>query len=387
MIYINIEQLKPYPKNAKKHPKKQIEQVANSIKEFGFNQPIVVDKNNVVIVGHGRLEAAKLLKMKEVPTLQVDLTEEQAKAYRLADNKLNESDWEMDLVIGELKELSDEMFDLTGFDKDLIIEPDDKDDEVPDVPEEPTSKLGDIYQLGEHRLMCGDATKLGDVEKLMDGQKADMVFTDPPYGMFLDTNYKRDITNSSFSRAKGISRGGDIYDNVIGDYGDFSTELIETVFRNFGYVKEVFIWGCDYYAELLEDRNGGSWLVWDKRSNEDGSVLGSTVGSHFELCWSKQKHTREIIRVKWCFIFGVEKEFDRKRHHPTQKPIALAEWFLQKYSKREGKIVDLYGGSGSTLIAAEKLNRKCYMSELDPKYVDVIIKRYEDYTGNKAIKL
>jgi len=185
MKNFEISQIKTYGKNAKKHTKKQIEQVAASIKKFGFNQPIVVDKNNVVIVGHGRLEAAKLLGLKEVPTLTVELTEEQAKAYRLADNKLNESDWDMGLVIEELKELNIQKFDIeiTGFSMDLIIEPEDKDDKVPDVPKVPKAKLGDIYQLGEHRVMCGDSTKIEDVEKLMDGKKAEMVWTDPPYNV------------------------------------------------------------------------------------------------------------------------------------------------------------------------------------------------------------
>lgn len=189
--FVDIALLRPYSKNAKKHPKKQIEQVASSIKEFGFNQPIVADKDGVVIVGHGRLEAAKLLGLTDVPVITVDLTEEQAKAYRLADNKLNESEWDMNLVIEELKGLSDEMLELTGFDKDLIIEPEEKDDEVPEVPEEPQSKLGDLYELGTHRLLCGDSTKLEDVEKLMDGKKADMVFTDPPYNVDYKGNGKK----------------------------------------------------------------------------------------------------------------------------------------------------------------------------------------------------
>ena len=163
---IKIQDIKPYEKNAKKHPKKQVEQVAKSIKEFGFNQPIVIDKKGVIIVGHGRYEAAKLLGLSDVPVIEVELTEEQAKAYRLADNKLNESEWEMDLVIEELKGLDDDMLDLTGFDKDLIIEPDEKDDEVPEVPEEPKSKLGDLYELGKHRVLCGDSTKVADVERL-----------------------------------------------------------------------------------------------------------------------------------------------------------------------------------------------------------------------------
>ena len=179
---MNINDIKPYEKNAKKHPAKQIKQVAESIKEFGFNQPIVVDSNNVIIVGHGRFEAAKLLGLQDVPTIQVNLTEEQAKAYRLADNKLNESEWDMDLAIGELKELSEQIFNLTGFDGDLLIEPDEKDDIIPE--DAPTvAKLGDMWALGNHRIMCGDSTDKASVEMLMSGKKADMVFTDPPYGV------------------------------------------------------------------------------------------------------------------------------------------------------------------------------------------------------------
>ena len=182
---MRIEQIRPYDKNAKKHPKKQVDQVAASIREFGFNQPIVIDKQGVIIVGHGRFEAAKLLGMTDVPVMEVDLTEDQAKAYRLADNKLNESEWDMKLAVDELKELSEEMQILTGFDLDLLIEPDEKDDEIPEnVP--PVAQLGDLYQLGQHRVLCGDSTKIEDVERLMDGKKADLVHTDPPYGVSYD---------------------------------------------------------------------------------------------------------------------------------------------------------------------------------------------------------
>jgi len=188
---VKLDKIFPYEKNQKKHPAKHIKQVADSIKAFGFNQPIVVDKKGVIIVGHGRYEAAKALKLPTVPCLEVDLTDEQAKAYRLADNRLNESEWDMSLVIDELKGLSPEMLDLTGFDKDLIIEPDEKDDVIPDnVPSR--SKLGDLYELGQHRVLCGDSTQPEAVLRLIDGKKADMVFTDPPYGIGLTgkKNYK-----------------------------------------------------------------------------------------------------------------------------------------------------------------------------------------------------
>ena len=183
-----MKMIKPYLKNAKKHSDKQLKAIADSIREFGWQQPIVVDKNNEIIVGHGRYFAfekyGKEMNLPE-PEIKVadNLTEQQVKAYRLADNKLNESEWDMGLAIEELKELDEKMFDLTGFDKDLLIEQDEKDDEVPDVPEEAISKLGDLYELGRHRVLCGDSCKIENAEKLMDGKKADMVFTDPPYNV------------------------------------------------------------------------------------------------------------------------------------------------------------------------------------------------------------
>ena len=225
--------------------------------------------------------------------------------------------------------------------------------------------------------MCGDSTKESDVDKLMNGEKADMVFTDPPYGMNLDTDYTD--MNSKF---KG-SKGGNKYNKVIGDNNDFKPELITTIFKNFDYCKEVFIWGADYFAEYIENKNNGSWIVWDKRLDESADKM---YGSCFEMCWSKNKHKREIARIKWAGIFGMEKEHDKKRVHPTQKPMLLTEWFFNKWGKGLSIIVDLYLGSGSTLIACEKTNRICYGMELDTKYCDVIIERWEQFTGQKAKK-
>ena len=182
---IRIGDLKPYEKNAKTHPKKQVDLLAENITRFGFTTPVLVDKDNNVIAGHGRLLALKQLGKTEVPCVRMDgLTDDEVKALRLADNKIAElGEWDMDLAIEELKGLDEDLLDLTGFDSDLIIEPDEKDDEVPDVPDEPVSKLGDLYELGGHRVLCGDSTKIEDVERLMDGKKADMVFTDPPFGL------------------------------------------------------------------------------------------------------------------------------------------------------------------------------------------------------------
>jgi DNA modification methylase len=288
----------------------------------------------------------------------------------------------------EIKDLEDEGFDLTllGFDdKELnaLLEPEvteglTDEDAVPDVPEEPKTKLGDIYILGNHRLMCGDSTSIDAVEKLMDGKKADVVFTDPPYGMFLNADYSAMGGKNSMTK-----RSGNKYDQVIGDNNDFSPELINTVFASFDYCKEIFLWGADYYAEHLPKKNEGSWIVWDKRGDESADKM---YGSTFELCWSKARHKRMMARVKWAGIFGMDKEHDKKRSHPTQKPVALVIWFFEYFSLKDKKnVVDLYGGSGSTLIASEKSNKSAFVMELDPKYCDVIVKRWEDFTGKKAV--
>lgn len=318
--------IKPYTKNAKKHPDSQLKQIAASLKEFGWRQPIVVDKDDVIIVGHGRWEAYKKYPegIKEPWIVKADdLTQGQVKAYRLADNKLNESDWDMGLAIEELKELTPELVELTGFDRDLLIEPDEKDDIVPEVPEVPISKLGDIYLLGNHRVMCGDSTKKEDVERLMDGKKADMVFTDPPYGMNLDTDYSVMVSKLKFATEKGV-KSGKKYERVIGDDRSFDASFLIDM------APEVHLWGADYYIETIPNfGKNGSWNCWDKRGGEN---FDNMFGNCFEMCWSKVKHKRYVYRITWAGIFGSEK--DRfKRHHPTQKPIQLCERFVLDYSK------------------------------------------------------
>jgi site-specific DNA-methyltransferase (adenine-specific) len=387
IVYKRLNEIKPYPNNPRNNDN-AVEAVANSIKKFNFQNPIIVDSEGVIVAGHTRYKAAQKLGLQTVPCLVADdLNEEQINAFRLADNKVGElATWDLDTLKVELDNIGEIDMSEFGFSLDGIgeepqeVQEDDFDEEP---PEEPKSKLGDIYQLGVHRLMCGDSTNAEQVAKLMDGAKADMVFTDPPYGMRLDTDYSSMVNRLDFAKEKNV-KSGKKYDAVIGDNQDFKPELIETVTNNFNYCKEMFLWGADYYAELLKEKNKGSWFVWDKRLDDNADKM---YGSCFELCWSKNKHKRDIARIKWAGIFGTEQEFDHKRHHPTQKPINLAMWFLERYSKTDNVIVDLYGGSGSTLIASERLNRKCYMMELDPKYVDVIIKRWEEYTGKKAVKI
>ena len=384
-----IERLVPYAKNSRTHSDAQVAQIAASIKEWGWTTPILVDDTGSIIAGHGRLQAARRLQMTEVPVVVASgWSDAQKRAYVIADNKLAlNAGWDNELLSLELEELEGLGFDveLTGFsDEEIkalmpveVTEGLTDEDEVPEAPEQPVTVLGDVWVLGKHRLMCGDSTSIDAVDALMEGQKADMVFTDPPYGMKLDTDYSS-IKGSAKAKIKNL--GGKKYDRIIGDHDDFTPELISTVFACFDYVDEIFLWGADYYAELLPNKNDGSWVVWDKRGSEDADRI---VGSCFELCWSKQKHKREIARVKWMGAFGHADA--RNRVHPSQKPLALCDWFFDRWGSSGDVVVDLYGGSGSTLIACEKTGRHARLMELDPKYCDVIIKRWQDFTGQKAV--
>jgi DNA modification methylase len=219
----------------------------------------------------------------------------------------------------------------------------------------------------------------------MNGEKADMVFTDQRYGMNLDTDFSTMIPSNVLQKTKGL-KNGKKYEKVKGDNEDYKNELVTTIFENFDYCKEIFIWGADYFPELLKDYKKGNFIIWDKKSNKEveESKFDKTYSSGFEVCWTKNKHKKEIVRCLWVSCFGTEQEFDHKRHHPTQKPTKLTQWFLDRYSKDNQSIVDLFGGSGSTLIACEQLNRKCYTMELDEHYCYVIITRWENLTGKKA---
>lgn len=365
----------PYTKNAKKHPQKQVEQIAESIKRFGMNQPIVVDKDGVIIVGHGRYQALQHLgwevKPEYVKKLE-NLTPEEVAAYRLADNKLNESEWDMDLVIEELKDLDDDLVDLTGFDKDLLIEPDEKDDEVPEVPEEPQSKLGDLYELGNHRVLCGSSTNIDDVQKLVDGASIDFVFADPPYGIEAVGGGK------AFGKVGGCNIvESNTYSVIIGDdttetARDFYNTCVSLGFKN------IALWGGNYFTDFLAPSR--CWIIWDKEMTGNFSEA--------EMAWTSfTKGGVKVFKHLWNGLSreGNRKEELNKRVHPTQKPVGL---FVEIFKRFDGfsTIFDGFLGSGSTLIAAEKTGRICYGMELDPKYVDVIVQRYVDYTGNNTIK-
>ena len=365
-----IADIIPYAANAKKHDKRQINNVAESIKQYGFVQPIVIDRDGVIVIGHCRALAAKKLGMQEVPCVCVDdLTPEQVNALRLVDNKSNESDWDYDLLADEIPGL-----DLSAFDFDWglpeiteeVIE-----DEAPEVDEdaEPIAKLGDIWQLGRHRLMCGDSTDKATVELLMDGKKADMVFTDPPYGISV-------VGNNGKVGADNLAKNG-VYMPVKGDETTETTEKFFEVCKDLGFDKFI-LWGGNYFVGFLPYSDG--WIIWDKRGD-----MASNNFADGEMAWCSFHTPVRIYKQVWS---GMIREGEHeKRVHPTQKPVKLLGEVLKDFTDDDDIILDCFGGSGSTLIACEQIDRTCYMIEYEAHYVDVIIKRWENLTGEKAVLL
>ena len=365
--YVPITEIKPYRRNAKLHPQEQIEQIKNSMKEFGNIDPIGVWHDEIV-EGHGRYEALKQMGVKEIPIIRLDdLTDEQRKAYALVHNKLTmNSDFDVELLDTELAEIETIGMTLLGFDDKEEETPQEvvEDDFDEEPPTEPKAKYGDLYQLGRHKLLCGDSTKIEDVEKLMDGCKADMVFTDPPYGV--------DVVG------EGGSIGGDTiygkvgkYSKVIGDDKEFDPSPILKWFEK----SKIFLWGANYYANKLF--NSGKWIVWDKNRGE------GTNFSDCELCWTNLDGI--AVKKYKCTWDGMRREGESgKRVHPTQKPIKLCANILNDYSEKGETIIDLFGGSGSTLIACEQIDRNCFMMEISPEYCDVILQRYINFKGSNA---
>ena len=390
---MQIKDLKQDKRNYRKHNKKNLDLIKKSVSEVGLGRSVVIDNENEIVCGNGlvsTLDKNTPIKVIEtdgselVVVKRTDLKTDDEKRKQLAimDNSTSDSsEFDLDSLQADfdVEQLQDWGLDVEfeSLEEKEIIE-----DEVPEEVET-KCKLGDIWQLGNNRLMCGDSTSITDVEKLMDGAKADMVLSDPPYGMHLDTDFS-DCVGSLKSIGKKNNTKGNKYNAVIGDNDDFTPELINTFWVNFNYVKEVFLFGADYYAELLPNKNDGSWLVWDKRKESQADA----IGSEFELIWSKNKHKRRMLRFDWFgFLSSKDPKEARNRVHPTQKPTSLLAEIIKQWGENANLIVDLFGGSGSTLIACEQLNRKCYMMELDPKYCDVILQRWENLTGKKAVLL
>lgn len=424
---MDISKIKPYGKNAKSHPPKQIKQIAASIKEFGFNQAVMVDKAGVIIVGHGRYEAAKLLGLTDIPVIELKLTDQQAKAYRLADNKLNESEWEMDLVIEELKGLSSEMLDLTGFDKDLILESDPKDDDAPELPAKTNIKVGDMFQLGKHRLLCGDSTLKENYEKLMGGGIADCVFTDPPYNVDYtggmnakDKNSRTGILNDKMSKDKFFnflhavclnlteySKGANYicmssseldtlksaYEQAGGHWQNFIIWVKNTFTlsrADYQHIYEPILYGYPSKVKnhyFIDQRNIAN--VWEDLQEVRSKFDGENTTIKFQGFEVKIKGKAEgmVKRGKMRTDIWRYDKPNKSVEHPTMKPVAMVLEAIINSSKEGDKVLDPFLGSGTTLIAAEKSGRVCYGLELDPRYVSVIIDRWEEYTKQKSKKL
>ena len=386
-----VDKLVPYDKNPRTHSTEQVNQIAASIAEFGFLNPILVDTAAGIIAGHGRLQAAKQLGLAQVPVVVLDhLTDAQKRAYVIADNKLAlNAGWDEDLLRAEMAALAAEDFDLPviGFsDEELagilaeptVAEGKTDEDTVPEAPVTPVSKPGDIWKLGHHRLLCGDSTVLANVEKVLDGALADMVFTDPPYNV--------DYGNSAKDKQRGTNRT--IMNDNLGD--GFAQFLYDSCVNMLTVCKGA-IYVCMSSSELHTLQKafidaGGKWstfVIWAKNT--------------FTLGRADYQRQYEPILYGWKqgadhFWCGARDQGDvwfvnkpvRNELHPTMKPVELVERAIQNSSKSRDIVLDCFGGSGTTLIACEKLNRQCRMIELDPKYADVIVKRWEEFTGKKA---
>jgi DNA modification methylase len=387
---MNINEIKPNPSNPRIIKDEKFKKLVKSIQDFPQMlelRPIVIDENNIVLGGNMRLKACIEAGLKDVPVKQAkELTQQQKNEFIIKDNVgFGEWDWDDLANNWNVDDVIEWGLDIPNFEI-ILPEAEEDDFSVPDGGTETDIVLGDLFEIGEHRLLCGDSTDSDQVAKLMNGQKADMVFTDPPYGMKLDADYSG-MKSEIFKG--GI--GGKKYDNVKGDHEDFTEELINTIFACFNDCKEIFIWGADYFAELLPNKNDGSWVVWDKRANGNDDITedkssDKMYGSTFELCWSKNKHKRDIARVKWAGIFGMPSQDTKGRVHPTQKPIELANWFFNKWGKDNDLVADLYLGGGTTMVASHQLKRKCYGMELDPKYCQVIVDRMQKLDSTLIIK-
>lgn len=404
-----IQTIRPYDTNPKRHPEKQIEQIVASIREFGWQQPIVIDKLGVIIAGHGRYYAAIEMGLDTIPVVEAKtLTKKQANAYRLADNKIAESEWDMNMVVEELMKIETENLQkLTGFDLDLLVTPEPEDDEVPETPQEPKSQRGQIYQLGDHRLMCGDATDKKDVDRLLEGKKSDMIFTDPPYNV----NY------ISLDTVRSLQRGRDRqvnYEKQRIENDNLPEEQFQKLLdKTLAIIKattkpEAALYICygflsqnNFFAAINKTGYVATQIVWVK----ENMVLSFR---HYQLkheaiayceeaeryqnrhemmwyCQNEKKTTKWYGDRKQTSVWTVARDKKKDYVHPTQKPVELIVRALVNSSRRGDMITDLYGGSGSTLIACEKTERHARIMEIDPIFVDTIIQRWEIYTGKEAV--
>ena len=381
--YRRAADLIPYANNSRTHSKEQVGQIVESIKEFGFTNPILIDEAGGIIAGHGRLEAANALGMEEVPTITLTgLSEAQKRAYVIADNRLAlNAGWDIEALTSELKALQAEDFnlDLIGFDPDELakmlaepVEGQTDEDAVPEVPEAPVTVEGDIWVLGRHRLMCGDSTSIDAVERLMDGRKANMLHTDPPYGVDYEgvpNDHLKDaqleaFLHDAFSCAFAALAAGS---NVYVWHADITALEFISAFRSAGF-KQARPPTIQWVKPSLVMSQG------DYHSQNEPCLYG----------WKEGSGRVRVKDRKQTTIWKCDRT-DEAKVHPTMKPVDLCQRAIENSSDVNAIVLDLFGGSGSTLIACEKTARDCRMMELDPKYCDVIVKRWQDFTGKQAV--
>lgn len=414
---IRISDLRPYEKNPRKNDD-AVRYVQESIKQFGFKVPIVIDKNNVIVAGHTRYKAAKKLGLKEVPCIVADdLTDEQIKAFRLADNKVSEkAEWDFDLLGDEMEDIFDIDMTVFGFeDEETEEEPQEveEDDYDPKIPIEPNAKPGDIYMLGRHRLMCGSSTDIEDVEKLMDGNIARMLFTSPPYSDMREYEGHKDLsvehiamfikTYRQYTDYQCVNLGIQRKENDIVQYWD---EYINVAKEN-GYKlmawnvwdkmtcgsigqhnaffpirhEWIFVFGTEYFdinkTWEKKEKSINQKRLFNTRRNPDGTMKKTSLGDTS----GKYKKAESVLQQT------PELNNKVRKLHPATFPVALPSEYIKSMSDECDIVIEPFGGSGTTLIACEQLNRICYTMELEPKYVDVIIDRWEQFTGQKAVLL
>lgn len=385
---MDIGSIVPYDKNPRNNDN-AVEATANSIKEFGWQQPIVVDKNNVIIVGHTRKLAADKLGLKTVPVVVADnLTDEQVKAYRLADNKTGElADWNLEMLTDELSgigdlDMSDFGFDLSEDEEEAI----DDDYEV-EVPEEPKSKLGQIYQLGRHRLMVGDSTDPNQVTKLMNGIKADLLLTDPPYNVSLGMGGSVDEARKRHRRTDGLVIMNDKMEDD--KFREFLVSVYKAAKENMKAGAAFYIWHADSERYNFEgaardvDWKIRETLIWNKSSITLGRQDYQWKHEPCLYGWNEGGSHAWYSDRKQSTVLNFDKP-NASKLHPTMKPVPLFDYQVKNSSKPGDAVLDLFGGSGTTMIACEQNDRDAYLMELDPKYADVIIDRWEEFTGKKA---
>lgn len=391
---IKTDELLPYARNSRTHSSDQVAQIAASIKEFGFTNPVLIDDDNSIIAGHGRVMAARRLNLKDVPCIRLShLNESQKRAYVIADNKLAlNAGWDDELLALEIKDLQEVDFDISllGFEdaeleKIMAAVAEEvtgltDEDAVPETPEEPVTKPGDVYQLGKHRLMCGDSTSIDAVEKLMP-EKANMLFTDPPYLMDFTGGIHAD-GSKSFNAKHGAIKNDKMSEQEGNDFLDAINSVIKIKVDGAFYIT-FYRLGIDKYYESLNRTKlkCRSLIIWDKGNH---TLSNSDYMSMYEPMFYGWVNNHKFYGGKNGMDIWRIKRTSKNDLHPTMKPVELVKKAIEDGSQINGIVLDLFGGSGSTLIACEKTNRQARIMELDPKYCDVIVKRWEEFTGQKA---